>query len=311
MKKTNLTLLKTTLTAILLSDIAIVANAQKLPNIQKDGVLAPLNIKIDGKANEWDDTFQAYNKNTNTYYTIANDADNLYLVIQASDPNDINKITAGGITFTIKSADKKSSAAPITISYPIKTRVARPAGGPLPPGGLPVASRVMRVGINGGGGGGGTRVASPMAKLRSNEPLTDSDLIALNKQINTNVKEIRVTGLKEFPDSTVSLYNEDGIHAAGLISLKKAYTIEYSIALKYLQPLINSAGTFNYNVQVNGLVVNVVQFAGGPIGGGGGDPVRVMDVAVAGGGGGGGMPASFQSMTSPTDFSGTYTLAKK
>lgn len=303
MKKLNIQSLKKAAASLLLASIAFAATAQKLPGIQKTGVAAPATIKVDGKATEWDDTFQAYNKNTNTYYTMANDADNLYLVIQATDPNDINKITAGGITFTIKSADKKSAATPVAIIYPLKAKVVRPAGAPQPGG-------ITRIGMGpGGGGGGAARTLSPMAKLRSDQPLTDSDLMALNKQINTNVKEIRVIGLKEFPDSTVSLYNEDGIHAAGLINLKKAYTIEFSIALKYLRPLINSADTFNYNIQVNGLVMNIIQITSGPPAGGGGDAIRVMDVASFGGGGG--MPASFQSMTSPTDFSGTYTLVKK
>jgi hypothetical protein len=303
MKRPTIKKLKKTIPAIVMGIACFAATAQKLPAIQKSGLAAPATIKIDGKAAEWDDTFQAYNKNTNTYYTMANDADNLYLAIQATDPNDINKITAGGITFTIKSADKKSTATPVAIIYPLKTKVVRPAGGPPP------AAIRIGMGPGGGGGGGAARTLSPMAKLRSDQPLTDSDLMALNKQINTNVKEIRVIGLKEFPDSTVSLYNEDGIHAAGLINLKKAYTVEFSIALKYLQPLINSAGTFNYNVQVNGLVMNIIQITSGPPAGGGGDAIRVMDVASVGGGGG--MPASFQSMTSPTDFSGTYTLVKK
>jgi hypothetical protein len=303
MKKSNIQSLKKAAASLLLASIAFAATAQKLPTIQKTGVAAPATIKVDGKAAEWDDTFQAYNKNTNTYYTMANDADNLYLAIQATDPNDINKITAGGITFTIKSTDKKSTATPVAIIYPLKTKVVRPAGGPMP------AAIRVGMGPGGGGGGGAVRTLSPMAKLRSDQPLTDSDLMALNKQINTNVKEIRVIGLKEFPDSTVSLYNEDGIHAAGLINLKKAYTIEFSIALKYLQPLINSVGTFNYNVQVNGLIMNIIQISDVPVGGGGGGGGATMKMDIAGPGGGG-MPASFQSMTSPTDFSGTYTLVK-
>jgi len=66
------------LTIICFLMIGFFANAQKLPEVQTVNLRAPAGIKIDGKPTEWDSKFQAYNKSTNAFYTIANDDDNLY-----------------------------------------------------------------------------------------------------------------------------------------------------------------------------------------------------------------------------------------
>lgn len=76
----------------------VAANAQKLPDIQKSGLRAPANLRIDGKATEWNNKFQAFNKNIDVFYTISNDDDNLYLAIQAIDIKTIYKIFNGGIS---------------------------------------------------------------------------------------------------------------------------------------------------------------------------------------------------------------------
>ena len=44
---------------LLLVISAAMAKAQKLPNVQQNSVRAPYNIKIDGKATEWE--FRAHN----------------------------------------------------------------------------------------------------------------------------------------------------------------------------------------------------------------------------------------------------------
>ena len=51
--------------------------------------MSMLNLKIDGKANEWGESFAASNKRTSLLYSLANDDKNLYLVIKA--PVIINK----------------------------------------------------------------------------------------------------------------------------------------------------------------------------------------------------------------------------
>ena len=65
------------LLTLLVSTISLVVHAQKLPNKQEISFQAPTNIKIDGKASEWNNQFLAYNNATDIYYTIANDDKNL------------------------------------------------------------------------------------------------------------------------------------------------------------------------------------------------------------------------------------------
>src|SRR5476651_2642642 len=93
---------------ILITIIPFTANAQKLPAVQQVSVYAPVDIKIDGKATEWDNKFQAYNKTAGIYYTLSNNEDHLFLTVQATDPTTINKLVAGGLTLTIQKSGKKN-----------------------------------------------------------------------------------------------------------------------------------------------------------------------------------------------------------
>lgn len=54
--------------------------AQKLPKVQQASLHAPANIKIDGKATEWEGKFEAYNPGSRVFYTLSNDSENLYLI---------------------------------------------------------------------------------------------------------------------------------------------------------------------------------------------------------------------------------------
>src|ERR1022692_4097643 len=95
------------------------ANAQKLPNIQENSLRAPEGIKIDGNATEWGNKFQAYNHATDIFYTIANDDDNIYLFVQATDPDIISRITSRGITFSIQHGASKEDKNQADITYPV------------------------------------------------------------------------------------------------------------------------------------------------------------------------------------------------
>ena len=58
------------LTPLLLFCISFSVYAQKLPKVQANSLIAPDNIRIDGRTNEWNDKYQAYNRHTDIYYTI-------------------------------------------------------------------------------------------------------------------------------------------------------------------------------------------------------------------------------------------------
>jgi hypothetical protein len=276
----------------------------KLKDVQTTNVWAPANIKIDGALSEWNDTFQAYNKSTRLYYTVANDDKNIYLAIKSTDAMTSNKITAGGITVTINTQDKKKDEGAYALTFPVIQRPSftqRPQGSPGGFGGGAAGIVNIRVGGNFGPGPGnaGTGADSAMRKAAHDR------LIAASK-------EIKISGFKDITDSLVSIYNEYGIKAAIGYNTAGNFLYELAVPLKQLGLSIGDTKEIAYNVKLNGLQI-VMRM--NDVGGGG-----VRDVAVVGGGpggGGGGFAGpqggntSFQEMTSPSDFWGKYTLANK
>jgi len=252
-------------------------SAQRLPNIQQTGLRAPAGIKIDGKATEWDNKFQAYNKATDVFYTIANDDDNLYLTIQTPDPDVIHKIVNGRISFTINKSGKKNEDDAVVISYPIFDRKDRPA--------LSYRNKPKFI----------TGSATSLKQA-------DSIMYLNNKRMNEKAKLIKVTGVKGL-DTLISAYNEDGIKAAAAFDNQVVYTCEIAVALKVIGLTINDPAKFSYNVRLNGLAfddipgINVTRAPNGTIIG---VDINRKDMT----------PGS-QGLGSPTDFWGEYTLVKK
>lgn len=287
LKKNLQTVFRTTAYALVFTLISVSVRAQKLSNVQQGSVRAPAKVKVDGKLNEWPETFQAYNKATALFYTIANDGETLYLVMKSANKANSSKIIGGGINFTINAGNKKKDKEKdaFVIKFPIVDMAnlqgmimqrMRPQNGPP-------------------------------------QPLDSAAVAGIRKQIISSIKEIGISGFKDIPDSLISIYNEYQIKAAIDVDSQNNAIVEIAIPLKYLHMAGNNTA-FNYNIRLNGLQLN---FGGGNAGfrppaggfqGGGGMP-------NGGGGGfqgGGGMPrgmGDMAAMLSPTDFSGTYTLS--
>lgn len=275
------------------------AAAQKLPNVQKESLRAPEGIKVDGKTAEWGNKFQAYNHATEVFYTISNDDDHLYLTLQATTPEIINKIIGGGITFAVQKTGKKTDKDAMSITYPIFDRKDRP---------------YLRNGAGGGmrriqviaGGGGDVQVFKSGGDDKPVKIQGDSAMRANNKRLSDNSKYIGVNGIKDL-DSLISVYNTDGIKTAEAFDTQMAYTYELSIDLKKLGLSANDGQKFAYHLTVNGSA-----------------PMMIRDVKIVGGGPAGGPPppevadmiskANLSlggASSAPTDFWGEYTLAKK
>ncbi len=199
---------------------AFTANAQKLPNKQEVGLYAPANIKVDGNATDWGNTFQAYNHATEVYYSIANDNDNLYMVIRATEPLVMRKIIAGSITLSLSNTQKSRNDADITITYP-------------------VFDKHNFANIN----------------LR-NKPDDASKLDSFKNVINTEFvkksKEMKITGIKAISDSLISVYNEYKIKAAAGFDDKIIYTCEFGLPLQYIKATLNNLSQIHYTITLNG-----------------------------------------------------------
>ncbi len=279
---------------------ATASQAQKLNSTQESGVWAPLNVKVDAKLTEWDD-FQAYNKATDIFYTMANDDTNLYFVIKSTNQTNNNKILGGGIDITINTTGKKKEKDAYVIGFPVVDITALR-------GQIMQGMRTMR---QQGGPGGGPQ-----------QP--DSAAIAgMRKKAISAAKQVKLLGFeKDVPDTLISIYNEYSVKAAADFDNKGNLVIEMAVPLKYLH-LSAKTEEFAYNIKLNGIQINAIfpgaaafmNGGGGPPGGGGGG----FGGGGGGFGGGGGMPggagiprgmADMASMISPTDFWAKYVLAK-
>lgn len=280
---------------------------KKLKDVQANNLLAPSPVKIDGKLNDWNDEFQAYNKSTHLYYTIANDEKNLYLVVKTSDMTTKAKIAAGGLTLAINTADKKKEQDAYSLTYPLRSTMGRPGGGGGAPGGAQGGG--MRLMTFGGPGGGG-RPAAPDSAMQK----------AMQDRVINAAKEIKVFGFKDIPDSLIAIYNEYNIKAAINYDKDGAFIYELAVPLKLMALAAGDSKEIAYNIKLNGLQLNfrvMSDNGGGPPPGGGDGPgggggMRMMTFGGPGGPGGGGKNSiDFQDLISPNDFWGKYTLAKK
>lgn len=256
------------------------AMAQKLPNVQQGSVRAPENIKIDGKATEWGNRFQAYNNSTEIFYTVANDDNNLYLVIHATKPEIINKIILGGVTFTINSSDKKNDKKGIAITFPTFYKNKRPY--------INLKNRPQ-----------------PTKDTVMNNMRADSFMHVINKELTDKSKMIEIEGIKPIADSVISVYNQEGFKAAALFDRQINYTHELAIPIKYLGLSIDKPVIFHYNIKLNGATANNAHIQ---LTSNGrfmvvtrGDDAPYLILASP----------QYMSYAYPTDFGGEYTLVKK
>ncbi len=273
MKKITSPLFKSILPALLFFNIA---NAQKLPHVQETGLRAPTNIRVDGKATEWNNRLQAYNKAIQAYYTLSNDDNKLYLTVRAVKPEIINKIINGGVSLTIQKKIKKTINGGMSVTYPVFNTGNRP-----------------NINVN--------SMALIDQSSKDAGRLIDSLMSLNNSKLSGKAKFIRVSGIGDL-DTLVSVYNIDGIRAASAFNKKMAYTLELSIDLKLLGLSVNDPVMFNYNIRFNQIDIDFVpgivitRKNDGTI-----DMMNVVDPKLAN---------SFISALSTTDCWGEYTLVK-
>ena len=284
---------------------------KKLKDVQTTNLLAPATVKVDGNLTDWDNNFQAYNKSTKLYYTISNDEKYLYLIVKSIDATNNTKITAGGITFTINTDNKKKEQDAYSLTFPV---VAPPTPG----------QRGQRGGL--GGGAGGFAGAGGFGRTAPDS----AALATARKQTVNSSKEIKVSGFKDITDSLISIYNEYSIKTAIGYQAQNNYTYEAAIPLKLLGLSLDNPKEFAYNVKVNGRQIpnfnrdRIEAGGGGPVGGAGGFGGGAGGGARGGGGAGGfggggtrgggrgpGGNIDIAELTTPSDFWGKYTLAKK
>lgn len=257
------------------------SSAQKLPDIQNGSISAPKTLRIDGRNLEWNN-FSADNKRTGVFYTIANDEKNLYIALRAATSETITKIFAGGISISINTKGKKREEEAFTITYPL----------------------IARNNANRLGAGAGNRQGQQGMRMNRNdqtEAQRDSLAYEQRKTQLAAIKEIKVKGFTQIPDSLISIYNEYGIKAVAKMDDQKAYFCEIAIPLTLLGINIDDKKEIAYQIKLNGRQGG--NFAVRPNAGGfGGGNNR--------GGFGGNGNAAQQDLMVATDFWGKYIVQK-
>jgi hypothetical protein len=229
----------TNFTALLLLCVVGMAKAQKLPNIQQASLRALANIKIDGKATEWGTQLQAYNKAVDLSYSLANDAKNLYLVVQTDKPRIFEKVIGVGVTLTINKNGakdyKNNSNAALTyplLDVPTGIRIIATAG---------IKSDNVKAVING-------PKEARMTNLVVNDGQTDSLKEVANKMLKSASKTLKLKGFNSLQD-TLSIYNEHDILVAIDYNKNGTYTYELKIPLKLLG-IAGQKNPFSYSIKL-------------------------------------------------------------
>jgi len=270
---------KLTNAGLFLISISFASIAQKLPNVQPStGLRAPATIKVDGKADEWNDTFQAYNHATDIFYTIANDDDKLYLTLQATDPVIAKKIL-GGVKLTLNKSGKRKDDHPITITFPVYNAKSYSKISPL---------------------------LNKMASNKRNNVDNDSLKYLINGELATGEKEIGISGIKGITDTLISIYNSQGIKAITQVDNKGALTYELAIPLKLVD--VNENAKLLYNILLKGTkTVNNSHSVTMDDG----ETMVVVNKKKSDNMSTAQIIEEFETLDTPTDFWGEYTLAKK
>ena len=269
----NCKLFCTLLPALLLSSFV---DAQKLPNLQKSGLRAPANIKIDGKVADWGNGLQAYNHAIQASYALANDDNKLYLIVSSNHKEVINKMINGGVSLIVNKV-RKSAVGGASVTFPV-----------FDADNAPIISLNTLFDIKPG---------TPNADKKM-----DSLVKASNSILNNKDKYIRLNGVQDDIDTLISVYNKNGIKAYSAFNNKKTYTLEMSVDLKILGLSISGKAPFNYGIRFNELKldyvpgVDITRNTEGVI-----TRMNVVDVKMAN---------SFMSVLNTTDCWGTYTLVR-
>ena len=264
---------------ILFIGLSFAAHAQKLPKVQSIGLRVPAGIKIDGNIGEWGNKFEAYNKATQIFYSIANDNDHLYLMIHITDITIINKAVAGGITLTVSNFAGKNDSAKIAITFPRFYK----------------QDRAYNISFN--------YKSSLIKDSLQNKEQIDSIRQSFIRKLAYRAKIIGIEGVKGFPDNVISVYNSGDIKASASFDDMLAYNYELSFPLSYLRFKTGDKTKLYYQIQLNGLIADGTFITTLP-----GRPDHFIFTQADGSTYSMGQGPEVLDLMSPTNLSGEYNL---
>lgn len=247
-------------------------------------------FKADGVSSEWNEPLNQYNDATRLAFALANDDQNLYIIIESLDPQTTFSVLRGGITLNINTAGKKKDGMKLT--FPLMERPPMPKDG------------------------------DELTDHQQQQPDADGgmhDPAVMNKSI-------RVSGFKNIADGDLPTDNQSGIETGMSIHPNKDLIYELRIPLAQLAVNLDMKKPLVYNIKINQPNKTEMHKEGRPEGGekpGGGMSRGGMGGGRGGMGGGrsgGGMgggggrgqrpPGNGESMAKSADFWIKYKLVK-
>lgn len=274
MKKINYLLISLILFSSLLCS-SFSGFAQKLPKVQQAGVWAKTHLNYDEKMPK-SSTFKAYNPSSRVYYTLANDNDNLFLLLTSDGSISAQKLVHG-VTFTITPTEqtgnvKTKTTGNRTITYPTISNTQQTED----------LLNIVRVSY-----------ISDTALVENKK--VDSLSALANIKIAQLFKLIAVEGILEINSKILSIYNNEGIMASIKFNKKMDCIYKLTIPLKYLGISLNDSNSLKYRIKLNGTP---------EVGANGVGKVKFRNPGQV-------LPPESLYIGFPTDFSGEYTLAKQ
>ncbi|WCT12864.1 hypothetical protein [Mucilaginibacter jinjuensis] len=215
----------------------------------------PADIKIDGDLKDWGDTLRYFNDEKKISYTLANDKDNLYMVVRVSDRTEQIRIIRAGLTLSINTKGKKKEESSITF----------PVGNPDQP-----------------------QTEAPDDKKTNPDLLDQQDREEMLRAKMTKLRYIKVTGLPDIESDIMTTSNTYGIKVALNIDDKDNLVYEAAIPLKFFHAAAPDKTEWAFNIKING-VTHAPKSGADPNGGAGGGRGGMGGGGMGGGGGRGGM----------------------
>ncbi|WP_158795982.1 hypothetical protein [Pedobacter sp. L105] len=215
-------------------------------------------VVVDGNSSEWHEPLNNYNTPTKLAFALANDQNNLYLIIESLDEITTGKLLRAGLTLNINTAGKKKDG--IKLKF---LGMQQP-----PPPHQP---------------GDSLNHARPEANDSLAHHYPDRD----HADRDPGVHVIQVSGFEKIPDGSLAIPNNSGIQVAAAFNKQRDYICELAIPLGLLDLKDKKVKGIAYNIKINApdKAMHHDKGAGDMPAGGGG----MSGGGMHGGGGGGGM----------------------
>jgi hypothetical protein len=175
----------------------------------------PASVVVDGDAKEWGDTLRYYDKENKISYTLANDKDNLYMIMRIKDRVQQIRAIKAGVTFSIDTRGKKRNS--YSITFPVNLSA--------------YSSDFNFHSVNSG-------------------PVNQKDRDQLTRDRSYSLKGIKVDGFKDFESGMLSTTDNHGILADINYDAQGNLVCEAVIPLKnfHVDDLTKNEWAFNFQV---------------------------------------------------------------